>query len=102
MKKDDKNIMDESLKRYGDLSQKKPPEEPAAYKMIANLKAAAKDNAKKTDESEAILMKPLKGETKEHFKERLKKTMKLPSKNNRFGMNDADIVIEKKNKPNHH
>lgn len=100
MKKDEKNTMEESLKKYDNLSQKKPPEEPAVNKMIANLRAADSNTSNKPGEPKTFLIKPLKGETKEQFKERLKKTMELQfrdksEKENRFGMNDEDIVIEK-------
>ena len=89
MNKDEKNTMEESLKKYDNLSQKKPPKEPAVNKMIANLRAADSNSSNKSGEPKTFLMKPLKDETKEQVKARLKKTMGLhprgeSEKENRF------------------
>lgn len=96
MKKKQKT-MEELVKDSVNLSDKRPTDKTATDKMIANLQS----KAKKMDGTKVILTKPLKDETKEQLKARLKKTMGLhprgeSEKENRFGMNDEDITIENK------
>ena len=68
---EDVTIENESLSP----SQKGSSNQTAVDKMVANLRATANESCK----TQAVLVRPHKGETKEHFKERLSKALKISS-----------------------
>lgn len=49
-----------------------------------------------------FIVKPIKSETKEQFKERLHEIMKPNLNKKRFGINNDDITIEKSRTDNKH